>query len=298
MSQKTKQTEKMYTAEEVAQAVLKKAQEMIKNHLAKANTSHEIEAGGEPSNDEAEAPEYLANADIENSGAHGEKKAKKAKSATPDQDGDGDVDGADAVAMADKDGDGDVDGDDAMEAAEESSGQDLDGDDEAGEAPEHKAKIDAAAKQKPADDSSKDDKIKAVAKAEALEKATIKEKGVHPPAVGRKSGSSNMGLHSNVESKKRISREVMEEARKMPKPNLPKSEDAAKCNDSRPSLKKFMLARKMKKAANADEQAAAKQAGAPAPESPAEKIKAAPKLEMEKNKPVEKLMGIAPKAGK
>ena len=240
MSQKTKQTEKFYTAEEVAQVVLKKAQEMIKNHLAKANTSHEIEAGGEPSNDEAEAPEYLANADIENSGAHGEKKAKKgAKPANPDQDGDGDVDGADAVAMADKDGDGDVDGDDAMEASEEASGQDLDGDNEAGEAPEHKAKIDAAAKQKPADDSSKEDKIKAVVKAEA-----------------------------------------------------------EKCGEVRPSLKKFMLKRKMKKAATSDEQAAAKLAGAPAPKTPAEKIKQAPKLEMEKNKPVEKLMGIAPKAGK
>jgi hypothetical protein len=36
---------------------------------------------------------------------------------------------------------------------------------------------------------------------------------------------------------------------------------------------------------------------APAP-TPAEKVKENPKLEMEKNKSVEKLMGIAPKAGK
>lgn len=256
MAQKPKNEEKFYTPQEVAVAVLKKAEELIKARLAKANTSHEVETGEEPHNDEAEAPEYLASADIENSGAHGEKKAKKGASpAAADKDGDGDVDGADAMQMADKDGDGDVDGEDAMEAQEEASGEDLDDDKEAGEAPEHKAKIEAAAKSKPADDSSKEDKIKAVAKAET-----------------RKDLMQDMSSAMKAETEK--------------------------CGDMRPSLKKFMLKRKMKKAANSDEQAAAKQAGAPAPTSPAEKVKNAGKLEMEKNKPVEKLMGIAPKAGK
>lgn len=250
MAQKPKKEEKFYTAHEVALAVLKKTHEMLKQaQLAKANTSHEIEAGGEPSNDDAEAPAYLADADIENSGAHeerngGKKQAKPA--ASPDKDGDGDVDGDDALAAADKDKDGDIDGADAMEAEEESSGKDLDGDKEAGEAPEHKAKIAAAAQSKPSEDSSAKDKINAA-------------------AGGDK------------------------------KPPFAKSE-VDKCGEMRPSLKKFMLGRKMKKA-NADEQAAAKEAGAPAPTTPAEKIKQNPKLEMEKNKSVEKLMGIKPKAG-
>lgn len=74
----SKKEEKQYTAEEVARAVLQKAHEVLKSSkLAKANTAHEIEAGQEPKNDEAEAPEYLANADIENSDS-GEKKKKKA----------------------------------------------------------------------------------------------------------------------------------------------------------------------------------------------------------------------------
>jgi len=251
MAQKPKNEEKFYTAQEVAVAVLKKTHEMLKAaQLAKANTSHEIEPGGEPSNDDAEAPAYLAEADIENSGGHEDRKGgkKQAKPASADKDGDGDVDGADAMAAADKDGDGDIDGADAMEAEEEASGQDLDGDKEAGEAPEHKAKIDAAAKSKPSDDSSKEDKIKA--------------------AVG---GDK--------------------------KPPFAKSE-TEKCGEMRPSLKKFMLQRKMKKAGNSDEQAAAKLADAPPVETPAQQVKKDPKLEMEKNKSVEKLMGIAPKAGK
>lgn len=67
---------KSYTAEEAAVLVLKKAEEMIaKSNLAKANTAHEIEAGEEPSNDDAECPAYLAEADIESgssTGKHGE----------------------------------------------------------------------------------------------------------------------------------------------------------------------------------------------------------------------------------
>ena len=67
--------EKKYTAEEVAKKVLLKTQEMLqKSELLKTNTSHEVEAGKEPNNDDAECPEYLADADIEDSG---EKKAKK-----------------------------------------------------------------------------------------------------------------------------------------------------------------------------------------------------------------------------
>lgn len=62
------QDDKKYTPQEVAIAVLKKCQEVYEKHnLAKANTAHEVEPGGEPSYEGSEAPEYLANADIENS---------------------------------------------------------------------------------------------------------------------------------------------------------------------------------------------------------------------------------------
>ncbi len=67
--------EKKYTAEDAATAILAKAHEMLsKNELTKANSSHEVENGEEPNNDDAECPAYLAEADIEGSG---EKKAKK-----------------------------------------------------------------------------------------------------------------------------------------------------------------------------------------------------------------------------
>lgn len=66
---------KTYTAEEVGRAILKKAEEMLKNSpLVKANTAHEIEEGDEPNNEEAQCPEYLAEADIEE-----EKDQKKKK---------------------------------------------------------------------------------------------------------------------------------------------------------------------------------------------------------------------------
>lgn len=69
--------EKLYTPEEAARAILRKAHEMLKEKsLSKANTSHEVEIGEEPRNDDAECPEYLAQADIE---GDGERKPKKAK---------------------------------------------------------------------------------------------------------------------------------------------------------------------------------------------------------------------------
>lgn len=243
MADKKKTEEKFYTPQEVAVAVLKKAHEMMKaNSLLKANTSHEVENGEEPNNDEAEAPEYLANADIENSGAHGEKKNKKA---APMGD----------ISAADKDGDGDIDGDDAIEAEEEASGNDLDGDEEAGEAPEHKAKVEAAAKPAPKDDADKDPK-------EAV-KAASDDKGEKKPPFMK----SEKGCDAAIDLKK-------------------------------PSLKKFMLARKMKKAAGptADSRAAEKLSGTPPAPVPQDKIQEQPK--MNKNKSVEKLMGITPKVGK
>ncbi len=247
MADKKQKQEKFYTAEEVAHAVLKKAHELLKaSSLYKANTSHELETGEEPHNDEAEAPEYLANADIENSGAHGEKKNKK--SAAP------------GIEGADKDGDGDIDGDDAIEAQEEATGEDLDGDGEAGEPAEHKEKIAAAAKPAPKADQGKDPK--AAIKAATEEKPAPEAKDKKPPFA--------------------------------------KSESIQKDVDpAGPSLKKFMLARKMKKAGvpTSDARQGEKMSGATPAPTPAEKIKAQPKLQMEKNKPVEKLMGIKPKAG-
>ena len=57
---------KIYTPQEVALAVLAKAREMIeKTNLHKANNAHEVEMGEEPSNEDAECPEYLAEANIE-----------------------------------------------------------------------------------------------------------------------------------------------------------------------------------------------------------------------------------------
>jgi hypothetical protein len=259
MANKNTKSEKFYTPEEVAVAILKKTQELMKaSALFKANTSHEVEEGEEPNNEEAEAPEYLANADIEDSGAHGEKKSKKA--AKPGLEG------------ADKDGDGDIDGDDAIEAQEEISGKDLDGDKEAGEPAEHKEKIDAAAKPAPKADEDKDadEKIE-----DASKEAPDKKKEDKKPAF--------------MKSEKECS----------PEADLKK-----------PSLKKFMLQRKMKKASvpTSDARAAEKLSGAPAApapqekikeqKSPAEKVKAQPKLQMEKNKATEKLLNIKPKAGK
>lgn len=266
MAEKAQKTEKFYTPEEVAVAVLKKAQELLKNsHLMKTNTSHEVEAGEEPNNDEAEAPEYLANADIEDSGAHGEKKAsKKMKS---------------GIEGADKDGDGDIDGDDAIEAEEEATGKDLDGDKEAGEKPEHKAKVDAAAKPAPKADDDKD--------------------------ADEKIGDATEDKDEDKGEEKK-------------KPPFMKSEKACapEADMKKPSLKKFMLRRKMKKCGDmeksggptADSRAAEKLSGAPpapAPQekikeqpSPAAQVKAQPKLQMEKNKATEKLLGIKPKAGK
>jgi hypothetical protein len=240
-----KNEEKFYTPVEVAQAILKRTHELLKeSNLFKSNTSHEVEAGEEPHNDEAEAPEYLANADIENSGAHGEKNKKAKKT---------------GIESADKDGDGDIDGDDAIEAQEEASGEDIDGDGEAGEAPEHKEKIAAAAKPQGEDAPAQD--AKATVKAATEEKPDEKKEGKAPPFA--------------------------------------KSE-AIQNKQKEPSLKKFMLARKMKKAGvpTADSRAAEKMSGATPAPTPAAKIKEQPKLEMEKNKSVEKLMGIAPKAGK
>jgi hypothetical protein len=69
--------EKTYTPQEAAAAVLKKVEELYKNSiLAKTNTSHEIENGSEPNNDEAEAPEQLQVGDVTRPG-QGEKKKKK-----------------------------------------------------------------------------------------------------------------------------------------------------------------------------------------------------------------------------
>lgn len=77
--------EKSYSPEEVARAILAKAHSMLKDStLNKANTAHEIEAGEEPRNDDAEAPEYLANADIEDADGGEKKKKKEDKTEEPE----------------------------------------------------------------------------------------------------------------------------------------------------------------------------------------------------------------------
>jgi hypothetical protein len=70
---------KEYTPKEVADAVLRKCEELYKSSkLAKANTAHEIEPGSEASNDEAECPEQLSGSGEISEGA--EKKKKKESS--------------------------------------------------------------------------------------------------------------------------------------------------------------------------------------------------------------------------
>ena len=83
----SKKEEKTYTPQEAAAAVLGKVHELLKkSELIKANTAHEVEAGEEPRNDDAEAPEYLANADIEGSGEKKEKKKEQSEDSDSDED--------------------------------------------------------------------------------------------------------------------------------------------------------------------------------------------------------------------
>lgn len=73
---------KEYTPQEAAIAILKKCQELYSvSVLAKANTAHEIETGGEPNNDEAECPEQLASGEVTKEGSFGGDKDKKKKKA-------------------------------------------------------------------------------------------------------------------------------------------------------------------------------------------------------------------------
>lgn len=324
MAEKNKKEEKFYTPEEVAVAVLKKTHELLKKSaLLKANTSHEVEAGEEPNNEDAECPPSLEQADIEDSGAHGEKKPKKSK---------------EGLEGADKDGDGDIDGDDAIEAQEELTGEDLDGDEEAGESEDHKEKIAAAAK-KPKKETADEDKSIKEKIDEASDEPEKKEKKPF-----EKSEKASEKIEKEESKHDRCARKVKEknpdvdnphavcvaagvEPEKWKKSELKKDIDTGvgamitkdddcepKMDLKKPSLKKFLLRRKMKKSGGptADSRAAEKLSGTPpapapamaAPEkmkeqpSPAAKVKAQPKLQMEKNKETEKLLGMNPKAGK
>jgi len=91
---------KTYTPEEVAAAVLKKTYEMWgQSVLAKAvNTSHEVELGEEPNNDDAEAPEYLAEADIEDDYKEDEKRKKGKKASSEAGEAEAEEDGEDKHA--------------------------------------------------------------------------------------------------------------------------------------------------------------------------------------------------------
>lgn len=87
-------SEKTYTAKEMGEAVLKKCEELYKNsNLAKSNSAHELETGGEPSSDESEAPEQLQVGDVTRPG-QSEKKSKK-KGDGESEDGDTSEDSAD-----------------------------------------------------------------------------------------------------------------------------------------------------------------------------------------------------------
>lgn len=74
---------KEYSAVEVARKVLERVQEQLKKNeelLSKAkNTAHEIEAGQEPSAENAECPEYLASADMSGEASESQSEAPKKK---------------------------------------------------------------------------------------------------------------------------------------------------------------------------------------------------------------------------
>ena len=77
--------EKDYSAYEAAIAVLNKVQDMYKtSNVYKSNSSHELEPGEEPNNDDAECPDYLSEAESSPLGEGGEgKKKKKAEGSQP-----------------------------------------------------------------------------------------------------------------------------------------------------------------------------------------------------------------------
>lgn len=321
MAEKNKKEERFYTPEEVAAAVLKRTYELLKkSELFKANTSHEIEAGEEPNNEDAECPPSLEAADIESSDSSAGKMTKKGKK---------------GLEEADKDGDGDIDGDDAIEAQEELTGEDLDGDEEKDESEEHKAKIAEKASKSKEEIADEDKDIK-----QKIDEATEK-----PEKKEKKSFEKSEKIEKEESKHDRCARKVKEknpevenphavcvsagvEPEKWQKGELKKDIDTGagamitkddncdpKMDLKKPSLKKFLLRRKMKKSGGptADSRMAEKLSGtapAPAPSrtpaaekikdqsSPAAKVKAQPKLQMEKNKQMEKLLGMKAKAGK
>lgn len=73
---------KMFTAEEVARMILEKAHNTLKKHedlLQKSkNTAHELDAGEEPNNDEAECPDSL-----KGEGSSGASKSESNKNKSP-----------------------------------------------------------------------------------------------------------------------------------------------------------------------------------------------------------------------
>ena len=79
-------TDKFYTPQQAALRVLKKTREMLKDSkLAKHNTSHEVELGDELNNEDADCPDFLADADIEDDYKEDEKRRSKKKSSKHSQ---------------------------------------------------------------------------------------------------------------------------------------------------------------------------------------------------------------------
>jgi hypothetical protein len=157
--------EKFYTAQEVAVKVLEKAHEMMKkSEIFKSNTAHEVEAGEEPKNDDSECPEYLADADIENDGAHGEKEGKKKKGAEGDKHSEEPEHEEGMEPEEEKEHDAeeneaDEKDDDKIEADEEKSGEDEEKEDDADMADQKKIINDAAKEKKPFEKSEKIEKM-------------------------------------------------------------------------------------------------------------------------------------------
>lgn len=105
---------KEYTPEEAARILLERCHSLYKNStLAKSNTAHEIETGGEPNNDDAEAPEQLQAGEVCKPEA-GEGKKKKKGSEEGSEDGE-----TEEIDVPSEEVDGDYGSDDMEEGQPE-----------------------------------------------------------------------------------------------------------------------------------------------------------------------------------
>lgn len=223
-------SEKFYSPDEVAKMVLNKVLDTYKNSkLAKSNTSHEIEAGQEPTAPDAEAPEQLTGKNLK--GMKQSKQAGGKKAEGEHEDAEQDLEqNLDVMDEHNEEMHDEPESEDSAYEYEEES-------EESDEDEEEDKKLPFTKSEKGID------LIKNfLGKREELAKADKDIKGVHKPATmhGAKSGVSEAGVRLHPKATKETKKyskdqhkKVIEEQKSMKKPNLPKSE----C-ESEPSLQK------------------------------------------------------------